>query len=75
MKLIRGTGGRGAERWRYRGHGRYEDSRGHVLSAAALVARLQVLTLFARKGCIVQPRLLNHRDLADLSNGTSPPCA
>jgi len=69
VKLIRGTGGRGAERWRYRGDGRYEDSRGHVLSAAALVARLQVLTLFARKGCIVQPRLMNHRDLADLSNG------
>jgi len=69
IKLIRGTGGRGAERWSYRGDGRYEDSRGHVLSAAALVARLQVLTLTARKGYIVQPRLVNHRDIADLSNG------
>jgi putative polysaccharide biosynthesis protein len=69
VKLIRGTGGRGAERWSHRDDGRYEDSRGHVLSEAALVARLQVLTLFARKGCIVQPRLLNHGDIRDLSNG------
>lgn len=69
VKLIRGTGGRGAERWSHRDDGCYEDSRGHVLSETALVARLQVLTLFARKGCIVQPRLLNHRDIRDLSNG------
>ena len=69
VKLIRGTGGRGAERWSYRDDGCYEDAHGHVLSQAALVARLRVLTLFARKGYIVQPRLLNHRDLRDLSNG------
>lgn len=69
VKLIRGTGGRGAERWDYRGDGYYRDAHGHVLSAGALVARLQVLTLAARKGHIVQPRLVNHRDLRDLSNG------
>ncbi|HUL08424.1 MAG TPA: sugar-transfer associated ATP-grasp domain-containing protein [Candidatus Acidoferrum sp.] len=69
VKLIRGTGGRGAERWDYLGEGLYRDAHGHVLSAAALVARLQVLTLTARKGYIVQPRLTNHRELRDLSNG------
>jgi Sugar-transfer associated ATP-grasp len=69
VKLIRGTGGRGAERWDYLGAGLYRDAHGHALTAAALVARLQVLTLAARKGYIVQPRLLNHRDIRDLSNG------
>jgi putative polysaccharide biosynthesis protein len=69
VKKIRGTGGRGAERWDHQGAGLYRDAHGHVLSAGALVARLQVLTLFARKGCIVQPRLTNHRDIRDLSNG------
>jgi len=69
VKKIRGTGGRGAERWDYGGDGLYRDVHGHVLSAAALVARLQVLTLAARKGYIVQPRLVNHRDIRDLSNG------
>jgi hypothetical protein len=69
LKRIRGTGGRGAERWDYLGAGAYRDAHGHVLTATALVARLQVLTLAVRKGYIVQPRLLNHRDLRDLSNG------
>jgi hypothetical protein len=69
VKLIRGTGGRGAERWDYLNAGLYRDAHGHVLTAAALVARLRVLTLSARKGYVVQPRLLNHRDIRDLSNG------
>jgi len=69
VKKVRGTGGRGAERWDYQREGLYRDAQGHVLSAAALVARLQVLTLTARKGYIVQPRLTNHRELRDLSNG------
>jgi hypothetical protein len=66
IKLIHGTGGRGAERWDYlAGLG---DARGHALTAPALVARLQAATLSARKGYIVQPRL-EHRDIRDPRNG------
>ncbi len=69
VKMLRGTGGRGAERWEYQGAGRYRDHTGTALSAAALIERLKALTLAARKGCIVLPRLVNHPDVADLSNG------
>ena len=69
IKMIRGTGGRGAERWGYLGGGRFRDAHGHVLSEEALIARVRVMTLTCRKGYIVQPRLVNHRDIQDLSNG------
>lgn len=69
IKPVRGTGGRGAERWRYLADGRYRGPGDRVLSEADLLEHLKALTLAWRKGCIVQPRLLNHRDLADLSNG------
>jgi len=69
-KLVRGTGGRGAERWAYLDADRYRDVHGNVLTEAALLERLKALTLSRRKGYIVQPRLVNHRDIADLSNGS-----
>lgn len=68
-KMLRGTGGRGAQRWEYQGAGSYRDHGGTVLSADALIERWQALTVEARTGVIVLPRLLNHADIADLSNG------
>ena len=69
-KLVRGTGGRGAERWVCLDAGRYRDVHGMILTEAALLERLKSLTVARNKGYIVQPRLVNHRDIADLSNGT-----
>ena len=69
-KLVRGTGGRGAERWVCLDAGRYRDVHGMILTEAALLERLKSLTVARTKGYIVQPRLVNHRDIADLSNGT-----
>jgi hypothetical protein len=70
VKRVRGTGGRGAERWAYLDADRYSDAHGTVLTEAALLERLKGLTLACGKGYIVQPRLVNHRDIADLSNGS-----
>jgi len=69
VKLLRGTGGRGAQRWEYRGADGYRDHTGTVLSPAALIEHLKALTVTAGKGCVVLPRLVNHPDIADLSNG------
>ena len=69
MKLLRGTGGRGAQRWEYLGAEGYRDHTGAVLSATALIEHLKALTVTTRRGCVVLPRLANHADIADLSNG------
>jgi len=69
VKMLRGTGGRGAQRWEYQGSGQYRDHTGTTLDAGALVERLQALTLSSGKGCVVLPRLVNHPGIADLSNG------
>jgi hypothetical protein len=71
VKPMLGQGGRGAERWDYRGDGRYSGGgKGEApatLDAAQLLTRLQ--QRFRRNGCIVQPRVVNHPAVADLSNG------
>jgi hypothetical protein len=69
VKLLRGTGGRGAQRWEYLGAEGYRDHTGAVLSATALIEHLKNLTVTTRRGCVVLPRLANHADIADLSNG------
>jgi hypothetical protein len=69
VKMLRGTGGRGAERWEYQGAGRYRDHKGTLLSETGLIEHLKALTLATKKGCIVLARLVNHPDIADLSNG------
>jgi hypothetical protein len=69
-KLVRGTGGNGAERWAYLGDDRYQDIHGNILSEGELIEHLRALSLARRKGYIVQPRLVNHDEIADLSNGS-----
>jgi hypothetical protein len=69
VKMLRGTGGRGAQRWTYEGGGQYRDHIGTVLSADALLERLKALTLRTGTGSVVLPRLVNHPELADLSSG------
>ncbi|MBX3024841.1 hypothetical protein KF840_08010 [bacterium] len=69
VKMLRGTGGRGAQRWEYQGDRRYRDRDGTVLTGDQLIARLQALTMQVGRGCIVLPRLVNHPDMAELSTG------
>jgi hypothetical protein len=69
VKLLRGTGGRHAERWEYLGSDRYRDAGGTIATEAVLLQHLKQLTLDRRKGCIVLPRLVNHPEIADLTNG------
>lgn len=67
VKPNHGKGGRGAERWHYRPTGRYEADDGTTLSERELVDHLRRLPF--REGLIVQPRRVNHPDLAALGNG------
>jgi hypothetical protein len=60
-----GRGGRGVERWLFRGDDRYESSGGVVLDRDALLRRLCEAS--RREPCLVQSRLENHPDLRDLS--------
>ena len=69
VKMLRGTGGRGAERWEYQGGGRYRDHKGTTRDAAALIEHLKALSIANKNGCVVLPRLVNHPDIADLSTG------
>jgi hypothetical protein len=68
VKPSHGKGGRGAERWDYRrGDDTYENAGGTRLREAELVQHLRRLPF--TEGVIVQPRRVNHSDLAAVSNG------
>lgn len=67
IKPNHGKGGRGAERWNYQGPGAYMDMDGQILTEAGLLHRLKTLPF--KEGCLVQPRVVNHPLIADLSNG------
>jgi hypothetical protein len=69
VKPLYGTSGKGAERWEYLGEARYRNSQGSPATEAELLAHLRALTVVRGRGHIVLPRLVNHPDLADLSNG------
>jgi hypothetical protein len=69
VKMLRGTGGRGAERWEHQAGRGYCDNTGRVFSTAELIEHLKALTVAKQKGCIVLPRLVNHPEMADLTNG------
>jgi hypothetical protein len=62
-----GRGGRHAERWDWSGGDAYKSPMGDILSEPALMARLKRLS--RERSYVVQPRLANHPDLADLNNG------
>jgi hypothetical protein len=66
VKRTRGRGGTRAELWQYR-DGRYHRTDSESLDEAALLARLTDLS--RREPYMVQVRLVNHADIADLSPG------
>lgn len=67
VKPRKGCGGRGAERWEHLGEGRYRSHVGERCGEAELRKRLIERSLKTPQ--LVQRRLLNHPDLADLSTG------
>lgn len=67
VKPAAGRGGLGVERWRALGDGRFRSDGGTVLRRADLLARVEELGRLAP--VLVQPRLVNHPELADLCNG------
>jgi len=67
IKPNHGKGGRGAERWDYQPCGTYKGAGGKELTATELLHHLETLP-FA-EGYLVQPRVVNHPLIADLSNG------
>ena len=67
VKPTGGRGGFGAERWRFDGEGHWGDGTGTRLDAGGLLEHVRQRS--KADGCIVQPRLVNHPDVAPLSNG------
>lgn len=69
IKPIRARGGAGAERWEWTGDGycRAGSKGGERLSGEALLDRLRSESRKTPR--LVQPRAVNHPDLADVSNG------
>lgn len=69
IKPCKGCGGNGASRWSYEAQpvAGYRGCDGHLRSAADL--RAEILAQSPRRDLIVQPRLVNHPDLADLNSG------
>lgn len=67
LKPLHGAGGRGAERWDYQGGGHYKDPAGNLLSGAGLLAHMKSLS--RDESYVLRPRVVNHPDIADLSNG------
>jgi hypothetical protein len=65
LKPLRGAGGRGAERWLWRGDGTYEGAAGAVRSEAELAAHLEELSRAEPQ--VVRAYARNHPALRDLS--------
>jgi hypothetical protein len=67
VKKIEGRGGVGAELWLAQAHGRYRSSRGEESTVEELVTRVRDLS--KQGDTLIQPRLVNHPEIADLTPG------
>jgi hypothetical protein len=67
VKKIEGRGGIGAEVWLAQPHGRYRGSGGEEITTEDLVAR--VLERSKRTDHLIQARMVNDPDIADLTPG------
>lgn len=67
VKPRSGSGGHRMERWDFIADGRYRNAFGDVLSRDALMSKLEEQSL--KDDFLVQPRLVNHPALDDISNG------
>jgi len=67
VKRVLGKGGVGAERWNWIGDGLYRSTRGPELTGPALLER--VAGLSKKEPYLVQPAVVNHHALRELSVG------
>jgi hypothetical protein len=68
VKPLRGQNGKNATRWDYLGAGKYRRNDGKHATASEVLDGLRETS--HHKALLVQPRLMNHREIADLGNGT-----
>jgi Sugar-transfer associated ATP-grasp len=68
VKPLHGQGGKKAARWNYLGSGRYKRNDGETLTRDQLLEHLQQES--RHTAFLVQPLLVNHKELIDLANGT-----
>jgi hypothetical protein len=66
-KRVLGKGGVGAERWNWIGNGLYRSTRGDELTGPALLDRVAALS--KNQPYLVQPAVVNHAALRELSVG------
>ena len=67
VKPRSGSGGHRMERWDVAGESRFRNSKGETLSRDALTQML--LEKSIKDDFLIQPRLVNHPELDDISNG------
>ena len=67
VKPINGKGGRGIERWDYAGEGRFRSLAGELIERDQLLQRIAAKSRTIPR--FVQPRIQNHPELQELSNG------
>jgi hypothetical protein len=72
VKPLNGRGGRGCERWQYRGDGAYRDQGGNTRNATELVAHLRRLA--AARPMLVQQAMQAHPELKKLSVNVLTSC-
>ncbi|SDY69910.1 Sugar-transfer associated ATP-grasp [Nitrosomonas sp. Nm33] len=68
VKPLAGQGGGGTSRWDYVGSGQFRYNDGKIVTGDQLIEHLRQAS--ERKTYLVQPRLINHREITDLANGT-----
>jgi hypothetical protein len=67
VKPLHGQNGKNATRWDYLGSGQYRRNDGKNATANEVLECLRQAS--QRRAFLVQPRLVNHREIADLGNG------
>jgi hypothetical protein len=67
IKVVEGRGGSGAEVWRVQPDGRYRNGEGVERSGAEILAHVTELSRL--DDYLIQPRLVNHPAIADLTPG------
>jgi len=68
VKPLRGQNGKNAVRWDYLGSGQYRRNDGQHATANQVLEGLRQAS--QRRAFLVQPRLVNHPEIADLGNST-----
>jgi hypothetical protein len=68
VKPLHGQNGKNVTRWDYLGSGQYRRNDGKHAAANEVLEGL--LQASQRRAFLVQPRLVNHSEIADLGNGT-----